>query len=252
MLGKTKMDTTEKSGARLQGKNNKWYRNIAQVQLLVFAAMHLILGVYFAFVNSEYANHPGFAAKIEDHRNLDQICAIVCFALFVLCLRLFFGLLKDKKISLLYYICMAVSAVLPFVYLSMSDMYIVDAMKETLVAGYPEVIVEGKGDANWIVFWTGVEYGAWANGGEITHESEIIVDYLSKIGVEAGAQVDMATFDLGGVLAQLRNDMYSWNKFELYSIINAAVTAVFVVDGIVFLPLKKFKKPEAFEKALQK
>jgi len=203
--------------------------------------MHLILGIYFAFVSSEYANHPGFTAKIENHRNLDQIFAIVCFVLFVLWLRLFLGLKKDKKVSLLYYIGMAVSAALPVVYIAMSDKFIVDAMMETLVAGYPEVIVEGQGNANWIVFWTGVEFGAWANGAEITHESQVIVDYLSKIGVEAGAQVEMAKFDLGGLLAQFRTEMYSWNKFELYAIINVVVTAVFVACGIVFLPLKKSK-----------
>lgn len=241
MLGKTKMDTTEKSGAKLQGKNNKWYRSVAQVQLLVFAAMHLILGMYFAFVSSVYANHPGFTAEIKAHRYMDQICAIVCFVLFVLWLRLFLGLRKNKKISVLYYIGMAVSAVLPFVYIAMSDKYILDTMMETLVVGYPEVIVDGQGDASWIAFWTGIEFGAWANGAEITHESQIITDYLSNIGVEAGTQVEMAKFDLAGLLAQLRNDMYNWNKFELYAIINAAVTAVFAVAGVIFLPLKKKK-----------
>ena len=234
------------------GKNNKWYRYVTQAQLIVFAVMHLILGMYFAFVSTVYANHPGFAAKIEDHRNLDQICAIICFVLFVVGLRIFGDLRKNKKISVLYYIYMAVSAVLPFVYLAMSDKYITDAMMETLIAGYPEVIVEGKGDANWITFWSGVEFGAWANGGEITNESQIILDYLSNIGVEAGAQVEMAEFDLGGLLAQFRAEMYSWNKFELYAIINVVVSVVFAVGGIVFLPLKKFKKTEILEKALQK
>lgn len=234
------------------GKNNKWYRYVTQAQLILFAVMHLILGVYFAFVTTVYANHPGFAAKIEDHRNLDQICAIICFVLFVLGLRFFGDLRKSKKISVLYYIYMAVSAVLPFVYLAMSDKYITDTMMETLIASYPEVIAEGKGDASWITFWTGVEFGAWANGAEITHESQIIADYLKGIGVEAGAQVELANFDLSGLLAQLRADMYSWTKFEMYAIINVVATVVFAVGGIVFLPFKKFKKPEILEKALQK
>lgn len=234
------------------GKNNKWYRYITQAQVIVFAVMHLILGMYFAFVTTEYANHPGFAAKIEEHRNLDQICAIICFVLFVLGLRFFGELRKIKKISVLYYVYMVVSAILPFVYLAMSDMFLVDAMKDTLIAGYPEVIVEGKGDASWITFWTGVEFGAWTNGAEITHESQIITDYLKNIGVEAGAIVDMAEFDLSGLLAQLKVDMYSWNKFEVYSIINAVVTVVFAAGAVVFLPLKKLKKPEVLEKVLQK
>lgn len=239
MLGKTELDTTEKGGARLQTKNNKWYRYIALAQMLVFAVIHLVLGMYFAFVSAEYANHTGFTAKVEAHRYLDQIFAIVCFALFVLDLRLFLGLKKNKKISLLYYICMVVSAVLPFAYLLISDKVIVNAMTEILTTGYPEVIVEGQGNANWIVFWTGVEYGAWSNGGEITHESQAIVDYLSKVGVDSGAQVELAKFDLSGVLAQLRAEIHSWNKFELYTIINAAVTAVFTVCAAIFIPLGK-------------
>lgn len=218
MLGKTKMAEAQ-SGAKLQA-NNKWYRYVTQAQVLVFAAMYLILGMYFAFVSSEYANHPGFTAKIKDHRNLDQIFAVAYFVLVAFCLGFFVGLRKYKKISVLYYVCMAAAAVLPFVYFALSDAYITSAMKDTLVAGYPEVIVEGKGDANWITFWAGIEYGAWANGGEITHESQAIADYLSKIGVEAGAQVELAKFDLGGLLAQFRNEMYSWNKFELYAIIS--------------------------------
>lgn len=237
MVGKTKMD-----GPKLQAKNNKWYRYITLAQLLVFAAMHLILGMYFAFVSSIYANHPGFTAKIAEHKRLDTVFAVVCIVLFVLWLRLFLDLKKNKKISVLYYISMAVSAVLPFAYLGMSSTCLADAMRDTLVAGYPEVIVDGVGDASWITFWSGVEFGAWANGGEITHESQVIADYLSKIGVEAGAQVELAKFDMGGLLAQFRNEMYAWNKFEVYAIINAVVTAAFVACGIVFLPLKKFAK----------
>lgn len=239
MLGKTKMDTTEKGGTKLQGRNNKWYRYVAQAQMLVFAVMHLVLGMYFAFVSSEYANHPGFTAKIEDHRNLDQICAIVCFVLFVVGLRLFFGLMKDKKTSVLYYAYMAVSAVLPFVYLLMSGNYIVDAMMAIL--NDSAEVIEGQGETNTIVFWAGIEFGAWTNGGDITSESEIILDYLSRIGAEAGAWVDLADFDLAGLLKEFRIDMYSWNKFEVYAIVNVVVTAVFVVCGIIFLPLKKSK-----------
>lgn len=237
MLGKTEIGATEKAGARLQSKNNKWYRYIALAQMLAFAVMHLILGMYFAFVSTEYANHLGFTAKIEAHRNLDQICAVVSLVLFILDLRLFWGLKKSKKISLLYYIGMIVSAVLPLAYWYISDKVIVDAMAEILTTNYPEVIVDGVGDANWITFWTGVEYGAWANGGEITHESQEIVDYLSKIGVEAGAQVELAKFDLSGLLALFRVEMYSWNKFELYTIINAAVTVVFIVCTAIFVPV---------------
>lgn len=239
MLGKTKVDTTEKGGVRLQSKNNKWYRYTAQVQMLVFAVMHLVLGMYFAFVSSEYANHPGFTAKIEGHRNLDQICAIVCFVLFVLGLRSFLGLRKTKKISALYYVYMAVSAVLPFVYLFMSANYVVDAMMGLL---NESIAIEGQADTNEIVFWAGIEFGAWANGGDITTESEIILDYLSKIGEEAYAWVNLADFNFGGLIKLFRIDMYSWNKFELFAIINAVVTVAFVVCGFVFLPLKKSEK----------
>lgn len=239
MLGKT--DVAQNAGARLGAKNNKAYRVVVLAQLLVFAAMYLILGMYFAFVSTEYANHPGFAAKIKDHRNMDQIFAIIYFVLFILSCTLFGSLKKNKKISVLYYVAMAVAAVLPFVYNAMSNGYIVDAMRETLVAGYPDVIVDGKGDAGWITFWTGIEYGAWANGTELTHESQVIVDYLKNIGVEAGAQVDMAEFDLAGLLAQLRNDMYSWNKFEMYAIINAVVSVAFAACTAFLIPLKKSK-----------
>ena len=98
MLGKTKVETTEKTGVRLQPQN-KWYRYVALTQMIVFAVMHLILGMYFAFVTSEYANHPGFAATIKAHRNMDQICAIICFALFAVGLSCFYGLMKHKKLS---------------------------------------------------------------------------------------------------------------------------------------------------------
>mgnify|MGYP006923403281 CR=1 FL=1 len=55
MLGKTKMDGTPKGGTKLQTKNNKWCRYVVQAQTLVFAAMHLILGVYFVIVFLAYA-----------------------------------------------------------------------------------------------------------------------------------------------------------------------------------------------------
>ena len=241
MLGKTKTDGAQNAGARLGAKNNKAYRVITQVQLLVFAAMYLVLGLYFAFVSTEYANHISFTARIEDHRNMDQIFAVIYFVLFVLSCGLFGSLKKDKKISVLYYVCMAVAAVAPFVYNAMSNNYIVDTMKDIMMTGYPEIIEDGKGDASWITFWTGIEYGAWTNGSEITHESQIIVDYLKNIGVEAGAQVDMAEFDLAGLLAQLRNDMYNWNTFSLYAIINAVVSVAFAVGAALLIPLKKSK-----------
>lgn len=240
MLGKTKVETNEKVGARLQSPKNKWYRYVALVQMIVFAVMHLILGMYFAFVSSEYANHPGFTAKIDAHRNMDQICAIICFALVVVGLRCFYGLMKQKKISVLYYIYMAVSAVLPILYIAMSGNYINDAMVAVLEEGFPEFF-EGE-ETGWITYWVGIEFGAWANGGDITYESEIILDYLSRIGEEAGAVVALGDFNLRGLLNEFRADMYVWNRFELYSIINAALTAVFAVLGIVFLPFKKTKK----------
>lgn len=239
MLGKTKVETTEKAGVKLQLQNNKWYRYVALVQMIVFVAMHLILGIYFAFVSSEYANHPGFTAKIDEHRILDQICAIVCFALFVLGLRCFYGLMKHKKISVLYYVYMAVSAVLPILYIAMSGNYITDAMVAVLEESFPEFL-EGE-ETGWITYWVGIEFGAWANGGDITYESEIILDYLSRIGEEAGAVVTLGDFNLRGLLNELRADVYAWNKFEMYSIINAALTVVFVVCGVFFLPLKKSK-----------
>lgn len=239
MLGKTKVETTEKARVRLQPQNNKWYRHVALVQMIVFAVIHLVLGMYFAFVSSEYANHPGFAAKIDEHRILDQICAIVCFVLFAVGLRCFYGLLKQKKISVLYYVYMAVSAVLPILYIAMSGNYITDAMVGILEEGYPEFF-EGD-ETGWITFWVGVEFGIWPNGGEITYESELVLDYLSRIGEEAGAVVALDDFNLSGLLGAFRADMYVWNRFELYSIINAVATAVFVVCGIFFLPLKKSK-----------
>ena len=238
MLGKTKVDATEK-GVRLQARNNKWYKYIALVQMALFAVMHLILGMYFAFVSSEYVNHPGFTTKIEAHRNMDQICAIICFVLFVVGLRAFYGLMKHKRISTLYYVYMAVSAILPIVYLLMSDAFVFNAMLGILEEGYPEFIEAG--DAGEMVFWTGIEFGAWTNGSDISSESEIILEYLSRIGAEAGTEMSLANFDLDGLLDAFRTDMYAWNKFELYSIINVVVTAVFAVCGIIFLPFKKSK-----------
>ena len=238
MLGKTKVDATEKVGARLPAKN-KWYRPVALVQMGIFAAMHLILGMYFAFVSSEYINHPGFTTKIEQHRNMDQICAIICFALFVIGLRLLFGLLKQKKISIVYYIYLAVSAVLPLVYLAMSGNYVVDAMMEIM---NETVAIDGQADTNELVFWTGIEFGAWVNGADVSTESEIILDYLSRIGEEAYAWVNLSDFNLSGLIGEFRNDMYAWNKFEVYSIINVVLSAAFAVLGVVFLPLKKREK----------
>lgn len=248
MLGKTKIDGALKGGAKLQAKNNKWYRYIVQVQLLVFAVMHLILGIYFAFVSSEYANHPGFTARIEDHRNMDQIFAIVCFVLFVLWLCLFMGVRKNKKISLLYYIGMVVSVVVPFVYLAMSDNYVIDAMKETIAAGYPELFVDGKGSVNEITFWAGFEFGMWQNGSEITSESQIVLDCLSKIGVESGAEIELAKFDMAGLVDHFRVVKYNWNTFELYAILNAVVSAAFVACTIIFVPLKQSKLAKLFKK----
>lgn len=239
MLGKTKVETTEKTGVRLQPQN-KWYRYVALTQMIIFAVMHLILGMYFAFVTTEYANHPGFAATIKAHRNMDQICAIICFALFATGLSSFYGLMKHKKISVLYYIYLVVSAVLPIAYIAVSGNLITDAMLAVLEEGYFEFF-EG-GETSEMVYWIGVEFGAWANGGEITAESEIILDYLSRIGEEAGAIVALDDFDLKGLLGALRDDMYVWNKFELYAIINAALSAVFVVLGVIFCPVKKAEK----------
>lgn len=236
MLGKTKMDATEKVGVRLQPQN-KWYRYIALAQMIVFAVMHLVLGMYFAFVSSEYVNHPGFTANIKAHRNLDQICAIVCFVLFVVGLRVFYGLMKHKKITVLYYVYMAVAAILPVVYLVVSDAYVFNAILEILETGYPEFF-EGE-ETSWITYCVGVEFGAWANGGEITNESEIVLDYLSRIGAEAGAVVALADFDLSGLINEFRADMYVWNKFELFAIINAVLSVVFAVCGFIFLPFKK-------------
>lgn len=239
MLGKTKVDMAEKSGVRLPSPKNKWYRYVALVQMIVFAVMHLVLGMYFAFVSSEYANHPGFTAKIEAHRNMDQICAIICFALFAVGLRCFYGLLKHKKIPVVYYVYMAVSAVLPVLYIAMSGNYITDGMVAILEQGYPEFF-EGE-DTGWMAYWIGVEFGAWANGGEITYESEIVLDYLSRIGEEPGAWVALSDFNFNGLLNAFRADLDSWNKFEVYSVINIAVSAVFVAGGIFFLPLEKSK-----------
>ena len=239
MLGKTKVESTEKAGVRLQPRNNKWYRYIALVQMIFFAAMHLILGIYFAFVSSEYANHLGFTAKIDTHRYLDQICAIACFALFVLGLRCFYGLMKHKKITVLYYVYLVVSAVLPVLYLVMSGNLVADAMVSLMEEVYPELL-EGD-ETGWIAYCIGIEFGAWPNGGEITYESEIILDYLGKIGEEAGAIVTLGDFNIRGLLNELRADVYAWNKFEIYAIINVVLSALFAACGVFFLPLKKSK-----------
>ena len=239
MFGKTKMDVTEKEGVRLQSPKNKWYKYIALVQMAIFAVVHLVLGIYFAFVSSAYANHPGFTANIQAHRYLDQICAIVCFALFVVGLRCLFGLAKDKKISVLYYVYLAVSALLPILYLVVSGNLVMDAMMSVLEESYPEFF-EGE-DGGWMVFCVGIEFGAWPNGGEITFDSEIIADYLSRIGQEPGVWVDFADFDLNGLISELRADVHAWDKFQLFSIINAALSVVFAVCGIFLLPLKKSK-----------
>ena len=239
MFGKTKMDVTEKEGVRLQSPKNKWYKYIALVQMAIFAVVHLVLGIYFAFVSSEYANHPVFTANIQAHRYLDQICAIACFALFVVGLRCFFGLVKDKKISVLYYVYLAVSAVLPILYLVVSGNLVMDAMMSVLEEGYPEFL-EGE-ETGWMVYCVGIEFGAWANGGEITYESEIIADYLGRIGEEVGAWVALSDFNLSGLISELRADVHAWNKFEMFSLINAVLSVVFAVCGIFFLPLKKSK-----------
>ena len=239
MFGKTKMDVAEKEGVRLQSPKNKWYKYVALVQMAVFAVVHLVLGIYFAFVSSGYANHPGFTASIEAHRYLDQICAIVCFALFVVGLRCFYGLMKHKQISVLYYVYLAVSAVLPILYLAISGNLVNEAMMGVIETSYPEFF-EGE-DGGWMVFCVGIEFGAWPNGGEITFDSEIIADYLSRIGQEPGVWVEFADFDLNGLISELRADVYGWNKFEMFSIINAALSVVLAVCGIFFLPLKKSK-----------
>lgn len=218
------------------GKNNKLYRGILQVQVLVFAAVQLILGMYFAFVSTEYANHPGFTAKIEDHRNLDQIFAVVCFVLFCLLLSQFMTVRKDKKVSLIYYISMVAVVALPFVYFVMSDKCIVDAMRATLETNYADIFPAGKGEADAITYWAGFEFGLWTEGAEAMHDS--IVGYLGNIGVESGAEVELAKFDLAGVIDQFRDVKDNWNKFELFAIINTAVSAVFVVCTVIFVPLK--------------
>lgn len=234
MAGTTKVDATQKGGARLQAKNNKWYRYVSLVQMAVFAAMHLILGIYFAFISSEYVNHPGFTTKIAAHRNLDQICAIVCFALFVIGLRLFMGLQKQKRVSFLYYIYLAVSAALPILYLVMSNGLVVDAMIEIL---NESTAIDGEAEVNELVKWAGIEFGKWSND----VDPEEILDCIARIGEEADAWVNMADFNMSGLISYFRNSMYNWNKFELYTIINAVLSVVFGVCGAILLPKKKSK-----------
>ena len=224
------------------GKNNKLYRGILQVQVLLFAAVYLILGMYFAFVSSMYANHPGFTAKIEDHRNMDQIFAVISFVLIGFMLSQFMAVRREKKVSLVYYVGMVVAAALPFVYCAMSNSYIVEAMQATLETNYSDVFAAGKGEADTVVYWVGFEFGLWAEGAEAVKDS--IVSYLGNIGVESGAEVELAKFDLAGLIDQFRDVKESWNKFELFAIINAAVSAVFVICTAIFVPLKSklFKK----------
>ena len=248
MLGKTKMDGAQAGGVKLQAKNNKWYRYIAQAQLIVFAVVHLILGMYFAFVSSEYANHPGFTTRIEDHRNMDQIFAIICFVLVILWVGLFVSLKKDKKISAMYYIGMAVAAVFPFVYLVASNNYVVDAMRDTLLASYPELFVEGAGNVNEITFWAGFEFGMWQNSSEMSGESQIVLDYISKIGAQSGTTVELAKFDVAGLVQAFRNAKYGWNKFELYAIINAVLSVAFMACSVFFIPMKESKLLKLFKK----
>ena len=235
MLGKTKVAAAEKTGVRLQAKNNKWYRYVSLVQMAVFAAMHLILGVYFAFVSSEYVNHPGFTTRIEAHRHMDQICAIICFVLFVVGLRLFYGLLKQKKISILYYVYLAASAILPILYLAMSNAYVMDAMVEIL--NESGEIYDGLIWTNSFVYEAGKEFGQWSN--EV--DDQIILDCLARIGEEAEVEISLADFNMSGLISDFRNSMYAWNRFELYAIVNAALSVVFAVCGFIFLPLKKSK-----------
>lgn len=276
MLGKTKVDGAQKSGPKLQARNNKWYRYLTQTHLLLFVAMHLILGIYFAFVSTEYANHAGFTGQLDAFRKMgetqlkkeemdlyaqtlricepleanlqfEQICATICFVLVILWLGAFGTLRKHKEIPALYYVGLVVSAVLPFVYTVISLNYAADAMTQVLISD-KTLIVDGMGNSTDIVFWTGVKYGSWANTAEITRDSEFVLDYLNQLGVEKDTMVELAKFDLRGLLAQLREEKHNWDTYELYAILNAVVSAAFMAGAIFFIPLKQSKLAKLFKK----
>jgi len=236
---------SSKNGARLS--NKKWYNYIVHTQLFVFMAMHLVLGIYLAFVSTEYANKQMFTAKIDDHQKLDQIFAVACFVMVGFALNVHSKLKKIKKIPVRYYVYMGISAVLPLAYVLISNMVAEGAVVEAIKPELTEMgamTKEGKAYVDYVVYCSGIEVGVWTPA---NFKMDLLSPYFAEIGEKARTWVLFDSVDVGGIVKMMRNELYGWDGFALFSYINAGVSALFLACGIV-IPMsakpKSEKKPK--------
>jgi len=227
------------SGRSLEKRN--WFKYVVHSQLIVFMVMHLILGLYLAFVNTKYANFPGYAEKerfnIKDHQQLDTICAIICFALVAIGLRIHISIKRYQRIPLVYYGYIAVAAALPLIYVMMSNMHVTNSLTNYLLK--VKEFRSGEGNINNVVYEAGIRMGVWDKKAVIA--DDVIKGYVSAMGENMGEIVKIKSLDLGTLVREMRAQTEVWNKFELYSIINLAVSVIFLV-GAIFIPGKKKAK----------
>ena len=235
-----------KNGARLS--NKKWYNYIVHTQLFVFMAMHLILGLYLAFVSTEYANKQVFTAKIDDHQKLDQIFAIACFVMAGFALNVHSKLKKIKKIPVRYYIYMGISALLPLAYVLISNMVAGGAVIEAIKPDLTEagaMTKEGKAYIDYVLYYSGIDVGVWTPA---DFNMGLLNPYFAEIGEKAHTWVLFDNVDVSGIVELMRNKLYGWDKFALYSYINLGVSALFLGCGVAVsmsAKPKTEKKPKA-------
>lgn len=238
----TKEATNLVSNAGPRLSNKKWYNYVVHTQLFLFVAMHLVLGIYLAFVSTEYANKQVYTAKIDNHQKLDQIFAIACFLMVGVALNIHSKMKLIKKIPVRYYIYMGVAAVLPLAYVILSSMIVNGAVRENL----DTLFTTGVGNTEYIVYYAGIELGTWTPADTVTWDA--IGAYLTEIGEDLFQSVKLDNFDLGGVVKQMRTELYGWNMFEMFSFINLGVSAVMIVCSIFIPRQKKVKAVEAANK----
>ena len=111
----------------------RWFNNIVRTEIFVFAALQLIVALYFAFVTTEYANHPIYAATLPNGKWLytkdipmqplvDQLFAILFFVLAGMALAVNGKVKKTNgKAPKLFYIYLIASGVLSIAYLAVSE-----------------------------------------------------------------------------------------------------------------------------------
>ena len=235
-------DLSGKNGARLS--NKKWYNYIVHTQLFLFAAVQLILGVYLAFVSTEYANTRVYTAKLDSHQKLDQIFAIACFVMAGMALNVHGKMKKIKKIPVRYFVYMGISAVLPLAYMLLSNMIVGNEVAEAIkpeLADMGMLAANGDARAEYVVYCAGLEMGSWTPADSVTWD--MLGAYLTPIGEKLFTWVPFSNIDISSIAVQMRNEMYGWDMYAMSSWINLGVSALFIACSILIPRQKKVQAP---------